>query len=352
MSIMGMREWFRKNRITMVVIFVLLLIGLLISYGRFGSRATYTVADYENMVTQAREAYAADPTVPENVLGLYQALATYVDFLSHNKGDQEQINALDAEAVGYYDEYNALMVEDAKAVYQAEPNYVNANMVANYLFGRAQAQSYMDGMEDNVAALQKEMNDWLVLAMEHRVDEINLELEAAPNDSAKLADLADAIGALAYYKHEQDASFDLTASYNEAMELYQQAIANIPADAEDKLISTCYVGAASCAYNLDDIAAAEELYKTAVEKLPTDYNANMGYASLLLNVGRIDESLVQLEAYKALINEDDLNYASVQQYLESVQSLKEQLENPPEPEEDGDENGEANQNGEGGANNN
>ena len=40
MSIMGMREWFRKNRITMVVIFVLLLIGLLISYGRFGTSPT------------------------------------------------------------------------------------------------------------------------------------------------------------------------------------------------------------------------------------------------------------------------------------------------------------------------
>ena len=45
MSIMGMREWFRKNRASMLVVFVLLLVGLLISYGRFGSSPTYTAAD-------------------------------------------------------------------------------------------------------------------------------------------------------------------------------------------------------------------------------------------------------------------------------------------------------------------
>ena len=85
---------------------------------------------------------------------------------------------------------------------------------------------------------------------------------------------------------------------------------------------------------------------------PDNYNANVGYASLMLNVGRIDESLEFLNAYQAMLKEDDPNYASVQQYIESVQALKEQLDNPPEPEDDGEENGDENQNGEGGENNN
>ena len=42
----------------------------------------------------------------------------------------------------------------------------------------------------------------------------------------------------------------------------------------------------------------------------------------------------------------------MQQYIESVQALKEQLDNPPEPEDDVEENGDENQNGEGGENNN
>ncbi|MCX4266311.1 MAG: tetratricopeptide repeat protein [Firmicutes bacterium] len=351
MSIMGMREWFRKNRITMVVIFVLLLIGLLISYGRFGASSTYTAADYEKMVTQAREAYASDPKAPENVYGMYQALATYVDFLSHNKGEQEQIKTLDAEAVGYYDEYYALLAEEAKAAYQAEPNYTNAYMLAQYLYERARAQASMEGMDGGVA-MQKEMTNWLVVAMGHRVDEINVELAETPDDAAKLADLADAVGALAYYKHEQDNTYDVTPEYQQSLDLYQQAIANIPADLDPSVAVEYYVGAASCAYNLDDIAKAEEFYKSAIALAPDNYNANVGYASLMLNVGRIDESLEFLNAYQAMLKEDDPDYASVQQYIESVQALKEQLDNPPEPEDDGEENGDENQNGEGGENNN
>lgn len=332
MSIMGMREWFRKNRVIMVVVFVLLLVGLLISYGRFGSSSTFTAADYEKMVAQAREAYAADPTVPENVYYMYQTLAQYVDYLSHNDGDQEQIKALDSEAVGYYDEYYELLAEDAKKTYQAEPSYVNATMVAQYLSERYRAQASMEGMEGG-AAMQAEVNNWMVLAMGHRVDEINAELAEAPNDAALLYDLADATGALAYYQHEQDNSVDMDAAYEQSLALYQQAIENCPADAEPEARAKYYVGAAGCAFELNNTELADEYYQAAMAAAPSDYNANMGYASMLLNLGKLDESLAAMQAYQELIGEDDEYYQSVQQYIDSVQSLKEQLENPPADEE-------------------
>lgn len=336
MSIMGMREWFRKNRVVMVVVFVLLLVGLLISYGRFGSSGTVTTADYEKMVEQAREAYAADPTAPENVYYMYQTLAQYVQVLNSENKDENaadyaevraQIDALDQEAVGYYDEYYALLSEEAKKTYQAEPNYANAYMVAQYLVERYRAQASMEGMEGGVA-MQAEANNWLVLAMGHRVDDVTAELAENPTDSAILYDLADAKGALAYYQHEQDANFDMRPVYEESLALYQQAVENCPADAEAATRAQYYVGAASCAFEMNDTALAEEYYQAAIAADQKNYNANMGYASMLLNIGRIDESLAALQAYQALIGETDENYATVQQYVDSVQSLKDQLENP------------------------
>lgn len=334
MSIMGMREWFRKNRVMMAVVFVLLLIGILISYGRFGSSSTYTAADYKKMVEDARAAYAEDPTAPENVLTMYQTLYNYVQYLSANKGDQEEIKALDAEAVGYYDEYYGLLAEEAKTTYQSEPNYANAYTVANYLFERYRAQASMEGMEGG-AAMQAEVTNWMIVAMGHKVDEDRALLAENPTDSVTLADLGDAVGALAYYRHEQDSSYDLTASYQESLDLFQQAIDNCPADAEPAVLASYYLKKAECAFNMNDTAQAEELYQTVLAKVPADFNANMEYASFLLNVGRIDECLAALEAYKPQLSEDDPNYQTFQQYYDSVVALKEQLDNPPADDENG-----------------
>ena len=263
MSIMGMREWFRKNRVLMLVVFALLLVGLLISYGRFGSSSSYTAADYERMLTDAREAYAADPELPENAFYMYQVLNSYAVYLNQNHQEPELAKALSDEAITYFDMYYGMLADEAKETYQANPNYANAAVVANYLSQRVYAQSLSESMDPT--AMQTEVNNWMVIALGHRLDEVNAELANTPNDSTLLADLADATGALAYYKHEQDNTFDQNPAYQEALALYQQAIANKPADIEPATLAGYYSNAAASAYELRDYAQAQQLYLQAVE---------------------------------------------------------------------------------------
>ena len=373
MSIMGMREWFRKNRASMLVVFVLLLVGLLISYGRFGSSPTYTAADYEKMLTDAREAYAADPESPENVFYMYQVLNSYAVFLNESHQEPEQAKAMSNEAITYYDMYYGMLADEAKDTYQASPNYANASVVANYLSQRVQAQSLSESMDP--AAMQAEVNNWMVIALGHRLDEVNAELANTPNDSALLADLADATSALAYYKHEQDNTFDQNPAYQESLALYQQAIANKPADIDLTNLAGYYSSAAACAYELkdydqaqqlylqavevcggalepaalaelytnaavcanaqDDKAAAEGFYQQAVAAAPGDYNANMNYASFLLNAARYDEAIAVFTAYRDTFDKNSEEYQTAQEHLDYIQSIKDMMESP-EPENDGE----------------
>lgn len=376
MSIMGMREWFRKNRMLMLVVFALLLVGLLISYGRFGSSSSYTAADYERMLTDAREAYAADPESPENVFYMYQVLNSYAVFLNQNHKEPEQAKAMSDEAITYYDMYYGMLADEAKETYQANPNYANASVVANYLSQRVQAQSLLESMDP--AAMQTEVNNWMVIALGHRLDEVNAELANTPNDSALLADLADATGALAYYKHEQDNTFDQNPAYQEALALYQQAIANKPADIEPATLAGYYSNAAASAYELrdyaqaqqlylqavedcgsglepaalaelytnaavcanaqDDAAAAEGFYQQAVAAAPGDYNANMNYASFLLNAARYDDAIAVFTAYRDTFDKNSQEYQTAQENLDYIQSIKDMMENP-QPEDGGEQTG-------------
>lgn len=373
MSIMGMREWFRKNRVMMLVVFALLLVGLLISYGRFGSSSSYTAADYEKMLTSAREAYAADPESPENVFYMYQVLNSYAVFLNQTHQEPEQAKAMSDEAITYYDMYYGMLADEARETYQANPNYANASVVANYLSQRVQAQSLSESMDP--AAMQAEVNNWMVLALGHRVDEVNAELANTPNDSALLADLADATSALAYYKHEQDSTFDQNPAYQEALALYQQAIENKPADIEMTRLAAYYSNAAACAYTMqdyaqaqqlyvqaaevcgsgleaadlaelytnaatcamfqDDDAAAEGFYQQAVATAPGSYDAAMNYASFLLNAARYDDAIAVFTAYRDTLDKNSDEYQNAQENLEYIQSIKDMMENP-QPEDDGE----------------
>lgn len=328
MSIMGMREWFRKNRVLMLVVFVLLLVGLLISYGHFGSgSATYTAADYEKMVADAREAYEADSSNPANVQALASILADYAAFLNEDdKTDQETVKAVDDEALKYYNEYYGLMVLDATEAYQAEQNYGNAYMVASYLQQRAQVQSMIDGLDGQ--ALAEQANQWLVTAMTHRVDEVNADLAENPTDHKIIADLADATVALAYYQHELDADTDLDAAYWEGIDILKQAIENCGDDVEPDVLAGYYQKAAGYAANAGNNVLAEEYYRTSLETAPNDYDANVALASFLLGEARYDETIELLSAYRETLSDDDANAASIDSSIEYVKALKEAAENP------------------------
>ncbi len=325
MSIMGMREWFRKNRVIMGVILLLILVGLLISYGLFGRNAagSYSAADYQELVAQAREAYEADPTDPETVYALAQALANYTQYLSDNGADQDEINAADDETVKYYDEYFGLMVDESIATYEQDNSYSNAYMVAQYLNNRASVQSMMT--DGDSASLLSEANSWMLTAMNHRIDDDNADLAENPNNADTLADLADATAALAYYQNAVDESVDLKPGYLQAVQLYLQAIENSDSDTDK---SEYYQKAAAYAYNADDLTASEQYYSAALELTPDDYDANTGMAAFLLNAERYDEASELLKSYQATLSEDDDNYATLTSYIDYINTQKEAAENP------------------------
>lgn len=338
MSIMGMREWFRKNRVLMLVIFVLLLVGLLISYGRFGRSSSYSGTDYESLLAQAREAYAADPANPESVLALAQVLSTYAEYLNHGEENRERVEALDDEALLHYDEYYSLLIANARAAYQEDQSYANAMLVANALSQRAQVQSLIKNMDG--AALADEANSWMVVAVERRVADITAEMADKPDDPAMLADLADAKSALAYYNKIKDNSFDTAPGYREALQLYLRAIENCAADADPTVKAGYYTNAGFCSNSLGDSAAAEEYLRTAVQLAPADYDINLNYLSYLLNESRYEEGKALLETCRASMSKDEPDYAelqdSLQEYIDYIQSLIDAENNPDGGENNGD----------------
>lgn len=343
MSIMGMREWFRKNRVIMLVVGILLLVGLLISYGRFSAGSGRSAADYEKLVEDARTAYAENPSDPATVQSLASILSEYAYYLNQSDADQEEVDAVDNEALKYYDEYYGLMVLDSTAAYQEEPNYANAYMVANYLSQRATVQNNIDGMDGQ--ALTDETNKWMSIAMGHRVDEIKADMEDDPNNSVNLADLADAVAANAYYQHEISADFDLQPAYTEAIDLLQQALDNAPADAEAATLAGYYQRMGSYAYNIDQHEKAEEYYRASLAAAPDDYDANIAMASFFLNEERYDEAIEVLQAYRATLSDDDANAAGLDNSIDYIIGLRDaetgEITNLPEDEDGEAENGEA-----------
>ena len=320
MSIMNMREWFRKNRVIMLVVGVFLLVGLLISYGRFGSSSGPTAADYEKMVADARAAYAENTGDPASVQSLAAALAEYASYLNQNGAEQDEVNAVDNESLKYYDEYYGLMVLDSTAAYQEEENYANAYMVASYLQQRSVVQQYMDGTDGQ--ALVDQANKWMGIAMDHRIAEINAELQETPDNAAKLADLADATAASAYYQHELNADFDLKPAYSEAIDLLQQALDNAPVDAEPAVLADYYQRMGSYAYNIDEKAQAEEYYNAALAAAPDNYDAHASMASFLLNEERYDEAIELLQNYRATLADDDANAENLDNTINYIIGLR------------------------------
>lgn len=320
MSIMGMREWFRKNRVIMMIVGALLLLGLLVSYGRFGASSGATAADYEKAIEAARATYAENSAEPANVQNLAAVLAEYASFLNQSDADQEEVDAVDQEALKYYDEYYGLMILQSTAAYNETPNYANAYTVASYVSQRSNAQSYIDGMDGS--ALAAEANKWMTIAMNHRIDEVNAELTEAPNDSAKLADLAGATAASAYYQHETSSSFDLKPAYTEAISLLQKAIDNAPEDAKAETLSGYYQDMGAYAYNIDKIADAEAYYKAAIAAAPADYNTNIALASFYLTEERYDDAVAALQTYRDSLAEDDTNREGLEQSINYIIGLR------------------------------
>ena len=333
MSIMGMREWLHNNRVAMLIVFVLLLVGLLMSYGNFGSSATYTASDYEKMVATAREAYEADPTEPANVQALAAVLGEYAAFLSKDGATKEEIDAVDNEALEYYDEYYGLMVLEATETYNANKNYSNAYIVASYLAQRAQAQSLMN--EDSTGVSNKS-TEWMITALNHRVTELGLELNDDPNNQAILADVADAKAALGYYHSQLNAKYDLTSDYQAAIDLYMQALENCGDDVPAATKSDYYQKAAAYAYNIEKKDLAEQYYQAALELTPEDYNTNVAMASFLLNAERYDEALTLLQNYRATMADDDTNATNVDSSIAYVQSMIEAVNATDDAETDKD----------------
>ncbi len=329
MSIMGMREWLHNNRVAMLVVFVLLLVGLLMSYGNFGSSATYTASDYEKMVASAREAYEADPTDPANVQALAAILGEYAAFLSAEGATKDEIDAVDSEALEYYDEYYGLMVLDATETYNANKTYANAYIVASYLAQRAQAQALMNTDSTGVSIKSTE---WMITALNHRVTELGLELAEDANNPTILADLADAKAALGYYHRELNEKFDLTPDYQAAIDLYMQALENCGDDVAATTKSDYYQKAAAYAFNIEKKDLAEQYYKAALELTPNDYNTNVGMASFLLNCERYDEALTLLQNYRTTMADGDTNAANIDNSIKYVQSMIEAAKAPADTE--------------------
>ncbi|MBQ3180979.1 MAG: hypothetical protein IJB55_06485 [Firmicutes bacterium] len=319
MSIMGMREWLRNNRNVMLIIFVLLLVALLITYGQFGQSNSYSEADYEAMIETAREAYNANPQDANAVYTLAQALGAYAGYLTDQDADRERIDEVDLESVKYYDEYYGLMLEQAKTAYETEPTYSSAAMVASYLNARIRAASYLEDVD--TTAWAEESNEWMITAMELRRNEAETALQADPTNPALLADMADVKASLAYYKHEKDESVDMNAAYADAMALVLQALDNCPEDTPAADISGYYLKAAGYAQNMENTAEAEQYCRLAVEADPTSYSAQVSLASLLTGEARYAEAKTQLEDYLATLDKSDENYANVESSIEYLQMM-------------------------------
>lgn len=319
MSVMGMREWLRNNRTAMLVVFALLLLGLLITYGQFGQSGSYSEADYEAMIDTAREAYDADPKNPENVYTLAQMLGAYAEFLSHEKAEKDRIDAVDLEAVKYYDEYYALMAEQAKDNYYTEQTYGNAMTVASYLNSRVQAGGYLEDID--VVALSNEANDWMITAMELRYIDAEAALQADPANPALLADMAEVNSSLAHYKHEKDSAVDMNAAYTESLALVLQAVDNCTGETEPADKSGYYLKAAGYAQSLEDAALTEQYCRLAIEADPTSYNAQIALASFYAGEQRYQEGKDHLEAYLATLDKDDKNRAGVESSIEYLQMM-------------------------------
>lgn len=319
MSVMGMRDWLHNNRTAMLVIFALLLVGLLITYGKFGQSSSYSEADYEAMVENAREVYNADPTNADSVYTLAQTLGAYAEFLTDKKAERERIDEVDLESVKYYDEYYALMVDQAKAAYESEKTYNSAAVVSSYLNMRIKASSYLD--DADLEALSAESNEWMITAMELRYDEAKAALDAAPNDPALLADMADVKASLAYYKNQKDDSVDMNAAYAEAMQLALQAVDNCTGEGSDANKATYYLKVAGYAQSMENNADAEKYCRLALECDPASYNVQISLASLLVGEGRYADAKTQLEEYLATLSEDDSNYENVEQSIDYLQMM-------------------------------
>ncbi len=319
MSVMGMRDWLHNNRKAMLVIFALLLVGLLITYGKFGQSSSYSEADYEAMVENAREVYNADPANADSVYTLAQTLGAYAEFLTDKKAERERIDEVDLESVKYYDEYYALMVDEAKAAYESEKTYNSAAVVSSYLNMRIKASSYLD--DADLEALSEESNEWMITAMELRYDEAKAALDAAPNDPALLADMADVKASLAYYKNQKDDSVDMNAAYAEAMQLALQAVDNCTGEDDNASRATYYLKVAGYAQSMENSADAEKYCRLALECDPTSYNVQISLASLLVGEGRYADAKTQLEEYLATLGEDDSNYENVEQSINYLQMM-------------------------------
>lgn len=336
MSIMGMREWFHKNRTIMLVVGALLLLGLLVSYGQFGSSAGVSKADYEKAVENARAVYAENSAEPANVQSLAAILAEYASFLSKNGEEYETYNAIDQEALKYYDEYYGLMVLDATAAYNENNNYANAYMVASYLNQRSTIQANIEGMDGK--ALSAQTDKWMLIAMNHRVDEINAEMAESPADSAKLADKASAVAAVAYYENKTDSSFDKTPGYREAIKLLQQAIDNAPADTAVETLAGYYQSMGSYAYQIDLKNDAEQYYLTALEVAPNDYDSISALTTFYMSETRYDDAITELQGYLDGLAEDDSNRESIEKTINYIIGLRdavnEEAENPDTEDDD------------------
>ncbi len=319
MSIMGMREWLRKNKTAMLVVFVLLLVGLLISYGQFGRSTSYSAADYEAMIETAREAYAADPQNPDNVYTLAQTLGAYAEYLTDEDADREQIDAVDLEAVQYYDEYYGLMIEQAKEAYQTEPTYGSAYTVASYLNMRIQAAAYLEDVD--TTEMVAESNEWMITAMELRLTEAETALQADPANPALLADMADVKYSLAYYQHEKDENVDIDAASAASLALVLQAIENCDAETEPVDKSNYYLKAAGYAQQLENDEETEQYCKLAIETAPDNYDAHISLASFYAGQQRYEEAKQQLENYLATLDKDDERYAKVESSIEYLQMM-------------------------------
>lgn len=335
MSIMGMREWFHKNRTIMLVVGALLLLGLLVSYGQFGASAGVSKADYEKAVESARAAYAENSTDPATVQSLASILGEYATFLSKNGEEYENYNPIDQEALKYYDEYFGLMVLESTATYNETPNYANAYMVASYLNQRSTVQANIEGMDGK--ALADQTNKWMLIAMNHRVDEVNAELAEAPEDSAKLADKANAVAAVAYYENQINSSFDLTPAYSEAIKLLQQAIDNAPEDAKVETLAGYYQSMGSYAHNIDLKTDSEKYYLAALEVAPGNYDSISALTTFYMAEERYDDAINALQSYLDGLAEDDSNRESVEKTINYIIGLRDVAnEEAQNPETDGE----------------
>ncbi len=330
MFMQNIRYQTKKHRNLLIVVVVLLIAGLVGSFGAGGGSQT-----------------AQDLTTDE----LIPLQEEYVDDLAANANDMETYNALGG-AIMYL-----------ASLYQTKYNEDTSDETYSTMYTEALAEAeaaYREALAlapaDIEAASRLALYDGISQAMnsQGKTEEAIAEIDGL---YAEYQEDIDAITSLAYLQYNLGA-------YEQAGTYYQHALTIIPEDKDDAYIASLHSSLASAqtaaldydaalasmdeaialdAENLDYTISkayiftmldrndeAKAVYDEALAKNPEAFELQQAYANFLFNYEDADAAIASMTAYRDSLAADDPNFALAEQELGYLEMLKGIYESIPE----------------------